>query len=149
MAFSLSFSVFPTPRSPFSQVMHTMRLQAISEWDNSTSTVQFRYMCVSQSGITCLKGSVGQFLDFLHHDCQPHRVTSGRITRSQLLHTKLKHESLSASDCRLEGLGFESHQSHVWFFSPGLVLPRAGRAMGPKRRLEPHSWASSTSQMHL
>ena len=48
---------------------------------------------------------------FLHHDCQPHRVTSGRITSSQLLHTKLKRESLSVSDCRSEGLGFKAHQS--------------------------------------
>ena len=38
---------------------------------------------------------------------------------------------VSASDCGSEGLGFESHQSHVGFFSPGRLLPRAGSAIGP------------------
>ena len=38
---------------------------------------------------------------------------------------------ISASDCGSEGLGFESHQSHVGFFIPGRLLPRAGSAMGP------------------
>ena len=38
---------------------------------------------------------------------------------------------VSASDCGSEGLGFESHQSHVGFFGPGRLLPRAGSAMGP------------------
>ena len=33
---------------------------------------------------------------------------------------------ISASDCGSEGLGFESHQSHVGFFIPGRLLPRAG-----------------------
>ena len=56
---------------------------------------------------------------------------------------------VSASDCGSEGLGFESHQSHVGFFGPGRLLPRAGSAMGPVGRLEPHSRASSTSRMHL
>ena len=56
---------------------------------------------------------------------------------------------VSASDCGSEGLGFESHQSHVGFFSPGRLLPRAGSAMGPVGRLEPHSRASSTSLMRL
>ena len=51
---------------------------------------------------------------------------------------------VSASDCGSEGLGFESHQSHVGFFGPGRLLPRAGSAMGPVGRLEPHSRASST-----
>ena len=46
---------------------------------------------------------------------------------------------VSASDCGSEGLGFESHQSHVGFFSPGRLPPRAGSAMGPVGRLEPHS----------
>ena len=40
--------------------------------------------------------------------------------------------------------GFESQHSHVGFFSPGRLLPRAGSAMGPK---EPHSRASLTSRM--
>ena len=39
--------------------------------------------------------------------------------------------------------------SHVGFFSPGRLLPRAGSAMGPVGRLEPHSRASSTSRMRL
>ncbi len=56
---------------------------------------------------------------------------------------------VSASDCGSEGLGFESHQSHVGFFSPGRLLPRAGSAMGPVGRLEPHCRASSTSRMRL
>ena len=56
---------------------------------------------------------------------------------------------VSASDCGSEGLGFESHQSHVGFFGPGRLLPRAGSAMGPVGRLEPHSRASSTSRMRL
>ena len=56
---------------------------------------------------------------------------------------------VSASDCGSEGLGFESHQSYVGFFSPGRLLPRVGSAMGPVGRLEPHSRASSTSRMHL
>ena len=56
---------------------------------------------------------------------------------------------VSASDCGSEGLGFESHQSHVGFFGPGRLLPRAGSAMGPVGRLEPHSQASSTSRMRL
>ena len=56
---------------------------------------------------------------------------------------------VSASDCGLGDLGFESHQSHVGFFSPGRLLPGAGSAMGPVGRLEPHSSASSTSRMHL
>ena len=56
---------------------------------------------------------------------------------------------VSASDCGSEGLGFESHQSHVGFFSPGRLLPSAGSAMGPVGRLEPHSRASSTSPMRL
>ena len=51
---------------------------------------------------------------------------------------------VSTSDCGSEGLGFESHQSHVGFFGPGRLLPRAGSAMGPVGRLEPHSRASST-----
>ena len=51
---------------------------------------------------------------------------------------------VSASDCGSEGRGFESHQSHVGFFGPGRLLPRAGSAMGPMGRLEPHSRASST-----
>ena len=34
---------------------------------------------------------------------------------------------VSASDCGSEGLGFESHQSHVGFFSPGRLLP-SGKA---------------------
>ena len=38
---------------------------------------------------------------------------------------------LARSDCGSEGLGFESHQSHVGFFGPGRLLPRAGSAMGP------------------
>ena len=38
---------------------------------------------------------------------------------------------VSASDCESEGLGFESHPSHVGFFNPGRLLPRAGSAMGP------------------
>ena len=46
---------------------------------------------------------------------------------------------VSASDCRSVDLGFESHQSHVGFFSPGRLLPRAGSAMGPMGRLKPHS----------
>ena len=33
---------------------------------------------------------------------------------------------VSASDCGSEDLGFESHQSHVRFFSPVRLLPRAG-----------------------
>ena len=33
---------------------------------------------------------------------------------------------VSASDCGSEGLGFESYQSHVGFFSLGRFLPRAG-----------------------
>ena len=56
---------------------------------------------------------------------------------------------VSASDCGSEGLGFESHQSHVGFFGPGRLLPRAGSAMGPVGRLEPHSRASSTKRMRL
>ena len=56
---------------------------------------------------------------------------------------------VSASDCGSEGLGFESHQSHVGFFSPGRLLTKAGSAMGPVGRLEPHSRASSTSRMRL
>ena len=52
-------------------------------------------------------------------------------------------------DCGSEGLGFESHQSHVGSFSPGRLLPRAGSEMGPMGRLEPHSLTSSTSWMHL
>ena len=56
---------------------------------------------------------------------------------------------VSASDCGSEGLGFESHQSHVGFFGLGRLLPRAGSAMGPMGRLEPHSRASSTSRMRL
>ena len=56
---------------------------------------------------------------------------------------------VSASDCESEGLGFESHPSHVGFFNPGWLLPRTGSAMGPIGRLGPHSLASSTSRMHL
>ena len=56
---------------------------------------------------------------------------------------------VSASDCESEGLGFESHQSHVGFLCPGRLLPRAGSAMGPVGRLEPLSRASSTSRMRL
>ena len=52
---------------------------------------------------------------------------------------------VSESDCGSEGLGFEPHQSHVGFFSAGRLLPRAGIAMGPVGRLEPHCRASSTS----
>ena len=49
---------------------------------------------------------------------------------------------VSALDCGSETLGFESHQSHVGGgggFSPSRLLPRAGSAMGPVGRLEPHS----------
>ena len=56
---------------------------------------------------------------------------------------------VSASDCGSEGLGFESHQSHVGFFSPGRLLHRARSAMGLVGRLEPHSRASSTPRMRL
>ena len=56
---------------------------------------------------------------------------------------------VSASVYGSEGLGFESHQSHVGLFSPGRLLPRAGSAMGPIGRLEPHIRASSTSWMRL
>ena len=43
-----------------------------------------------------------------------------------------------------EGHGFDSQQSPVWFFSPDLLLPKVGTAIGPRRRLRPHSRASST-----
>ena len=46
---------------------------------------------------------------------------------------------VSALDCGSETLGFESHQNHGGVFSPGRLLPRAGSAMGPVGRLEPHS----------
>ena len=39
--------------------------------------------------------------------------------------------------------------SHVGYFRPGRLLPRAGSAMGPVGRLEPHSRASSTPRMRL
>ena len=42
---------------------------------------------------------------------------------------------ISSSDCWLENLGFESHQSHLGLLSPGRLLPRAGSAMGPVGRL--------------
>ena len=52
---------------------------------------------------------------------------------------------VSASDCGSEGLGFESHQSHVGFFGPGRLLPRAGSA----GRLEPQweGW-NHTAELH-
>ena len=79
--------------------------------------------------------------------------TSGTLLLSQLgnivYHTGPRSAAVSASDCGSEGLGFESHQSHVGFFGPGRLLPRAGSAMGPVGRLEPHSRASSTSRMRL
>ena len=62
----------------------------------------------------------------------------------QISSTGPRSAVVSASDCGSEGLGFESHQSHVGFFGPGRLLPRAGSAMGPVGRLEPHSRASST-----
>ena len=62
----------------------------------------------------------------------------------QLRCTGPRSAVVSASDCGSEGLGFESHQSHVGFFGPGRLLPRAGSAMGQMGRLEPHSRASST-----
>ena len=49
---------------------------------------------------------------------------------------------VSASDCESEGLGFESHPSHVGFFNPGWLLPRAGSAMGPME-----SW-NHTAERH-
>ena len=59
---------------------------------------------------------------------------------------------VSASDCGSEGLGFESHQSHVGFFSPGRLLPRAGSAMGPvglKPKMDLHSVISYHPHLHL
>ena len=66
-------------------------------------------------------------------------IVRDKVTRQ----TGPRSAVVSASDCGSEGLGFESHQSHVGFFGPGRLQPRAGSAMGPVGRLEPHSRASS------
>ena len=76
--------------------------------------------------------------------------TRSRTQTNKHTHTRRPRSAVvSASDCGSEGLGFESHQSHVGFFNPGRLLARAGSAMGPVGRLEPHSRASSTSRMRL
>ena len=51
------------------------------------------------------------------------------------LRTGPRSAVVSASDCGSEGLGFESHQSHVGFFGPGRLLPRAGSAMASTSRM--------------
>ena len=38
---------------------------------------------------------------------------------------------VSASDCGSEGLGFESHQSHVGFFGPGRLSGQSWECYGP------------------
>ena len=57
---------------------------------------------------------------------------------------------VNALDCRLEGLGIESHQiqSHVGFFSSGWFQPRAGSAIGPMGRLEPHRLTAKLHPLH-
>ena len=71
------------------------------------------------------------------------------LLRTKKQRTGPRSVVVSASDCGSEGLGFESRQSHVGFFNPGRLLPRAGSAVGPVGRLEPSSRASSTSRMRL
>ena len=64
--------------------------------------------------------------------------------------TSLHSIVVNALDCRLEGLGIESHQiqSHVGFFSSGWLLPRAGSAIGPMGRLEPHRLTAKLHPLH-
>ena len=82
-------------------------------------------------------------VDFMNTDCQTHHgSTCCQISTTSFFdkpaHSFFTEPSpcstlVSASDCRLEGLGFESRQSHGW------LLPRAGSAMGPMGRPEPFS----------
>ena len=88
-------------------------------------------------------------LCMLFKDISPKKIFNFFKERNIFGKTGPHSAVVSASDCRSEGLGFESHQSHVGFFGPGRLLPRAGSAMGPVGTLEPHSRASSTSRMRL
>ena len=60
-------------------------------------------------------------------------------TRQKERMTSSRSVVVNASDCGSQGFGFESHQSRAVFFSLCWFLPRAGSAMGPVGRLEPHS----------
>ena len=125
-------------------------LPVLLPWLKTTfnSTLQ---SCHTSNKITTLCNFVGGLLD--NKSRQGPLIFTQNPTRGHetklLVPTGPRSAVVSASDCGSEGLGFESHQSHVGFFGPGRLLPRAGSAMGPMGRLEPHSRASSTSRMRL
>ena len=50
---------------------------------------------------------------------------------------------VSASDCGSEGLGFESHQSHVGFFGPGTAPTQSWECYGPSGKAANH-----TAELH-
>ena len=79
------------------------------------STCRCQRNGIVDSGSGSGSSSVGKYLARVTVDVN-HRG------RQECVSTGPRSAVVSASDCGSEGLGFESHQSHVGFFSPSSAL---------------------------
>ena len=99
----------------------------------------------SRKGSFVLRGDVIRTASFRHHAHIGSELLIFLIYEKKKKKTHLCGIVVSTSECRLEGRGFESHQSDMGFFKADGLLPRVRMATGTMERLAPHSRASLTS----
>ena len=124
------------------------QVQVLLPWYNCNGWLgvkhQVTYLPTSVGGRTwCTQ--LCQISRFACHMPQPLRSLVQEVRAHIARRTRSERQTgphsavVSASDCGSEGLGFESHQSHVGHTTNSWLLPRAGSAMGPV-------WKAGTTQ---